>query len=115
MMQTETWQEQQDRKNIAMFDTDTVVDAQGVVRWKYNEQVPMHDMMTTWAKAGKSFDLRASLEAREADTIQFMGLYRKAQARRTPEQIREMQLSARAAHGPGVVLVDIITGGSFTT
>lgn len=41
--------------------------------------------------------------------------YRANQARRTPEEIEQQRLEARAAHGPGVELVNIITGERYTT
>jgi hypothetical protein len=41
--------------------------------------------------------------------------YIEAQANRTPEQIREARAAARAAHGPGVKLVNVVTGEEFTT
>ena len=41
--------------------------------------------------------------------------YRRAQANRTPEQIREERLEALAAHGPGETIVNIFTGERFTT
>jgi hypothetical protein len=41
--------------------------------------------------------------------------YKQAQLRRTPEQIAEERAEARAAHGPGVKLVNVFTGESYTT
>jgi hypothetical protein len=38
-----------------------------------------------------------------------------ATRQRTPEQIAEEQAAARAAHGPGVELVNIFTGERFIT
>ena len=50
---------------------------------------------------------RAAYEAHTAAAIE---RYRQAQARRTPEQIAEEQFEMRAAFGPGVEVVNIITG-----
>ena len=41
--------------------------------------------------------------------------YRTAQAQRTPEQRAEERFEARAAMGPGVEMVNIITGERFIT
>jgi len=53
--------------------------------------------------------------AREIHTKQFLEEYRAAQLNRTAEQIREERLEARAAMGPGVEMVNIITGERYTT
>ena len=53
--------------------------------------------------------------AREIHTKQFLEEYRTAQLNRTAEQIREERLEARAAMGPGVEMVNIITGERYTT
>lgn len=99
---------------IAKFDTGaTVVD--GIVRWNSNNQVPPTDVLDLWKHVGKEFDYDRSIIAREKDMDAFFAAYRKAQANRSPEQIAEEQAMARAAHGPGVELVDVITGRKFRT
>ena len=41
--------------------------------------------------------------------------YREAQQNRTPEQIAEERYEARAAMGPGVEMVNMFTGETYTT
>jgi hypothetical protein len=53
--------------------------------------------------------------ARDVHTTAFLKEYRVAQLNRTAEQIREERFEARAAMGPGVEMVNIITGEKYTT
>lgn len=96
---------------IAMFDTDATVDAGGVVRWNSNNQVPPKDVLELWQYVGKPFGYEASLQVQEAETAAFLAEYRRHYKGPSAEQIAE----ARAAHGPGVELVDVITGRKFRT
>jgi hypothetical protein len=53
--------------------------------------------------------------ARDIHTKAFLEEYRVAQLNRSAEQIREERFEARAAMGPGVEMVNIITGEKYTT
>ena len=53
--------------------------------------------------------------AYNAETERVIEAYRQAQANRTPEQEAEHMFELRAAHGPGVEVVDVITGKRYTT
>jgi len=53
--------------------------------------------------------------ARDIHTTAFLEEYRIAQLNRTAEQIREERFEARAAMGPGVEMVNIVTGEKYTT
>ena len=53
--------------------------------------------------------------ARDIHTTAFLKEYRTAQLNRSAEQKREERFEARAAHGPGVEIVNIITGEKYTT
>ena len=53
--------------------------------------------------------------AREIHTKKFLQEYTIAQKNRSAEQIREERFEARAAMGPGVEMVNIITGEKYTT
>jgi len=46
---------------------------------------------------------------------QVIDRYCQAQASRTPEQVEEERMMARAAHGKGVKMVNIITGETYLT
>lgn len=102
-------------KLAEQFETATVKG--GVVRWNSNNQVPFEDMLTDFAEAGfiPFVTVGTSLEARDVDNKAFFAEYRKAQANRSEEQIREQRFEARAAMGPGVDMVNIFTGETYTT
>jgi len=53
--------------------------------------------------------------ARDIHTKAVLEDYRVAQLNRSAEQIREERFEARAAMGPGVEMVNIITGEKYTT
>ena len=53
--------------------------------------------------------------ARDIHTTAFLKEYRVAQLNRSAEQIREERFEALAAMGPGVEMVNIITGEKYTT
>ena len=53
--------------------------------------------------------------ARDSRNTAFLAEYRTAQKNRSAEQIREERFEARAAMGPGVEMVNIITGEKYTT
>ena len=53
--------------------------------------------------------------AREIHTKKFIEEYTIAQKNRSAEQIREERFEALAAMGPGVEMVNIITGEKYTT
>ena len=59
--------------------------------------------------------VQITAEARGVYVERTLAEYRQAQSRRTPEQIAEERAEARAAHGPGVKLVNVFTGESYTT
>lgn len=60
-------------------------------------------------------ETKAQQDARDKHTEEFLAEYRQRQANRTPEQIRESRMEARAAMGPGVRMVNIFTGEKWTT
>ena len=97
------------------FNSATVVG--NVVRWNSNNRVPFGDMLNDFRTLGLIDDVlvEASYKARVVDTDKFLAVYRKAQALRTDEQIAEERYEARAAHGPGVELVNVITGERIVT
>ena len=89
----------------------------GVVRWDSNDRVPFDDMLNDFRSLGliDRADVLLSQDAREIDNEVFMAEYREAQRNRTPEQIAEDHYEARAAHGPGVKMVNVFTGEQYTT
>jgi hypothetical protein len=85
----------------------------GELRWRSNDQViPLH----VWRESEMADPQPAAQEAVYRRELRaFLADYRRAQARRTPEQIAEQRAEARAAHGPGVTLVDVVTGERYRT
>ena len=77
----------------------------------------MSDAMQELHAAGCVDDacVLSTASAREEYVERTMAEYRQAQQNRTPEQIAEERFEARAAHGPGVEIVNIFTGERFTT
>lgn len=83
----------------------------GVMRWNSNGCVPPSDVCELARHVGMPVDLVLSGEARERELGAFLSEYRKRDRHTRAEEVIE----ARAAHGPGVELVNVITGRKFTT
>jgi hypothetical protein len=109
-----SFRDDEKQRLIEKFETSTVIE-NGVVRWKSNSQVPPDDVLEVWTDAGLVFDREASVRQREVDMLEFLGQYRKNQANRSPEQIAEEQFELRVTFGPGVKVVNVITGEAHET
>lgn len=108
---TSKWAREETDRLIGKFDTQaTVVD--GVVRWDSSKRVPPTDILDLWKHVGKNFDYDKSVAVSEADMTAFFEEYRASRAGGPNEEERA---EARAAHGPGVELVNIITGKKWRT
>jgi hypothetical protein len=84
----------------------------GVLRWRSNGAVPFPDAVDLAAHIGvPGLDVSATNETRRAEDEAFIAEYRRNPPRLTEESMAD----ARAAHGPGVVLVDVLSGKRFTT
>jgi hypothetical protein len=88
---------------------DAQLDADGNFRWESNGRVVPDDVL---AAARISPTIRARCKrARDAETAAFL-----AECRRNPRPpTDEERFEARAAFGPGVELMDVITGQRWTT
>jgi len=84
----------------------------GVMTWKSNGNVPFSEMIELASYLGLPVDVAKSNAARDAQTTKFLAEYRKTR-RNGPSA--EERAEARAAHGEGVVLVDLITGYEWKT
>lgn len=82
----------------------------GVIRWNSNDRVPPADCVAL-AEHVLAVDLSASAAAREADLQDFLAAYRAAYTGPSAEERAE----ARAAMGPGVEMVNAITGHTWRT
>lgn len=87
----------------------------GIMRWISNDRVPFDDEITKAITQGFPADLKLCAAARDAQNAAFIAEYKIARANRSPEQIAEEAAEARAAHGSGVTLVNVLTGEKFTT
>lgn len=83
----------------------------GVIRWDSNNQVPPLDIVEFAAYIGLPIDFDKSSLARDRDLDTFLADYRANYKGPTDEE----RFEARAAHGPGAKLVNVITGDSWTT
>lgn len=88
----------------------TVTD--GVLRWESNGSVPPADVVDFAEWIGMPINVLKTTKARDEDTRRMIAEYREA--RKNGPTAKE-RAEARAAHGPGVELVDIITGRRWTT
>ena len=92
----------------------------GAVGWimKDGEFRPlMSDAVAELYDAGyiSSITVEATRIARDRYVQRTLAEYAEAQQNRTPEQIAEQRAEARAAMGPGVEMVNILTGETYTT
>lgn len=96
------------------------IDPAGAMRWDSNGAVPPRDIVELAHFMGLLTDeqFHASNEARDADITATLTAYAERQkelAARGEWPSEEMRFEARAAHGPGVKVVDIVSGLSFIT
>lgn len=90
---------------------DAILDSEGVVRWKSNNQVPFDDMLNDFESLGKTFDRAKSVIARDGETAVLLDEYRERMknVEDSPEHIAEL----RATFGAGVTFVNVVTGKSI--
>ena len=90
----------------ADFETGKItVDENGVARNRIG-RILMSDLLEKLTYITDKVDVEATKAAREAETDTFLESYRKANHRRSNEELNEM----RATFGTGTTVVDIITG-----
>lgn len=94
------------------FMGEAYTDDGKVWRWTSNDAACPLDSAESY---GIPVNVEAQRAARDAELSAFAERYRKAQAKRTPEQVAEERAMARAAHGRGVKLVNVFTGETYTT
>ena len=88
------------------FETGKItVDENRVARNRIG-RILMSDLLEKLTYITDKVDVEATKAAREAETDAFLESYRKANNRRSAEELSEM----RAAFGTGTTVVDIITG-----
>ena len=94
----------------AKLDTDATI-SDNVMRWKSNNNVPPKEIIDLAEFLGFAVDVDKCRLFRDADTKDFLDAYRANYTGPCDEEKYE----ARAAFGPGVELVNAITGHKWTT
>lgn len=90
---------------------DTYRDDNGVTRWISNDTVPPVDVLAQWFVGDADYSedqFDTDKAAHEAETAAFLDAYRQRNSGRTMND--EALFEARAAFGPGVDVVDVVTG-----
>ncbi len=106
--------QQRARKEADKLRTDATLNNQ-VLRWTSNNRVPPEDYVEFAHFLGMDVDIDACNLGRDCDTATFLDGYRNAQGKRGADEIAEQRAEARAAMGPGVAMVNVITGERYTT
>lgn len=96
-------------KAVAMAERDATVEDDGAIKWARAGRYLPDDFCEKLEYAGDNFSREATAVKRDKELSGFTREYRKRKI--TREEIFE----ARAAFGPGVKIVDVISGKSFTT
>ena len=102
-----------DEKRKEDFYIDETNSTSGpVVRWNSNNRIPFGDMLAEFANAGwiTVQTVKNSLAQRKIEDIASLEAYRKNYKGPSEEEMFEM----RAAFGPGAILVNVLTGHSYT-
>ena len=92
----------------------------GAVGWRMKDgefRPLMSDAVAELHDAGyiSSITVEATAIARERYVQRTLAEYAEAQRNRTAEEIAEQRAEARAAMGPGVEMVNMFTGETYTT
>lgn len=106
-----------DRTSTAYFDEN------GIVRWDSNDSVPPKEILEYNIYEGGKIGwdtYRKSEKVRQEELSIFLSNYRKSQqefwSNPANKEAQEEQIAdARGALGPGVTLVDVVSGHKFTT
>ena len=110
----------QDTYVVNKFKEGEVHFQNGAAGWLFDDgefRPLMDDAMEQLLEAGlvDADCVQATAQARDVYVEQSLKEYVEAQRNRTAEQIAEERWEARAAMGPGVEMVNIITGERYTT
>jgi hypothetical protein len=100
--------DQKRREMLRQWITEDTYELDGALRWKSNDHVVPP---STFEDAGLEVPADQR-DARDRDAEESIERYR---ANQPAEPSDEERAEARAAHGPGVELVDAITGRRYTT
>ena len=111
--------------HIEKFEAGEVVVKDFVCGWEfaegfdgnYEHRPLMADAMKELLEAGLITveHVDATATARSINLQKNLGIYKQAQAERTPAQIAEERFEARAAMGAGVKMVNVVTGERYVS
>lgn len=105
------------KKHVGYFAKDDYEKTSDGYVWKSSGNHVPEDIVGHWydAELISLADLVNHREGRDKAFAKFAENYKAAMANRSPEAIAEERAEARAAHGPGVTLVNVITGERYVT
>lgn len=83
----------------------------GIMRWKSNDRIPPVEILEYAEYLGYNIDLAKCKRIQDKEIQAFLEQYREACNGPSEEE----RMEARAVHGPGVTLVNIVTGKRWTT
>jgi hypothetical protein len=98
---------------MAAKQADAHQDANGFWRWNSNDQIPFGDMLEAWGLDAET--VRLHEEMRNDENMIAIREWAAARDERTPEQKAEEAFERRAAFGPGVTVVNVLTGERVRT
>ena len=102
--------EKEVKEAVEQADREATVEPDGAIRWIRSGNYIPDDYCEKLEYAGYKFDRQATKRARDAQTEKSLERYRKSHRGFTAEEIAE----ARAAFGPGTVVVNVLTGEEVT-
>lgn len=94
---------------------NTITETGGILRWTESGNIPPKEYLLFADYLGLPFHLKRTLEVLDNEQEIAIEEYRIARANMTEDELAEERLEARAAHGPGVELVDVFTGKKYRT
>ncbi|UTC29713.1 hypothetical protein BAJUN_00830 [Bajunvirus bajun] len=104
------WKQREVERLRERFETSTYT-ANGVLFWQSNDApVPVDCFRDAFCTAPE-----AQADACKAHTSAAIARYVEARKTVSADQLAEERFAARAAHGPGVVLVDLFSGERIVT
>ena len=93
----------------------TITESGGILRWSESGNIPPKEYLLYADYLRLPFQMKRTLEAREVEEQFAIEQYKENRKNMTAEDLEEERLEARAAHGPGVTLVNVLTGEKYTT
>lgn len=102
--------EKEVKEAVEQADREAMMDPDGAIYWIRSGNYIPDDYCEKLEFASYKFDRQATKRARDAQSEKFLENYRKNHRGFTAEEIAE----ARAAFGPGTVVVNVATGEEVT-